>query len=65
MNRKNKKFNLLNLDPLNYSEKSKKLLKKFFNYYEGNFTREDLSQRLSNIDVIILRLSHTLDSALL
>ena len=53
--KKIKKFNLLNLDPfLNYLKSFKKTFKKFFNYYEGNFTREDLSQRLSNIDVIIL-----------
>jgi D-3-phosphoglycerate dehydrogenase len=57
---------ILNLDPWNYSDVAKVKYRELGNYKEvEKITREELAREVTDVDIIIIRLSHRLDSEVL
>ncbi len=56
---------ILNLDPEFYSEKACELLRSVGEYSEKTMTRTEFCSEVENVDVLILRFSHRIDSEIL
>ena len=56
---------ILNLEPEGYSDVARKVLEEIGEVSDGPLSRDELLQRIPDVDVLVVRLGHAIDRALL